>query len=130
MIHAKEKNNSFVEMERSMDSMLITDGEGETQMKYLEDPSDNQIVMHKEMLQSSASELRDLRFSAEYIDFAFTLHGSLSESKQVTLYNKFPFPVRVDWSLLPVFDKITGKSHSNPFNVRPVQQEISANGSF
>jgi hypothetical protein len=45
----------------------------------------NQIVLHKEMLQSNASESRDLKFSNEYMDFGFTLHGSLSESRQLTL---------------------------------------------
>jgi hypothetical protein len=41
----------------------------------------NQIVIHKEMLQSNAAEVRDLKFSNEYLDFGFTLHGSLSESR-------------------------------------------------
>jgi hypothetical protein len=61
------------------------------------------------MLQSSASDLKDLKLSADSIDFAFTLHGSLSESKQVTLYNNFSYAVKVNWALLPVTDKKTGK---------------------
>jgi hypothetical protein len=73
------------------------------------------------MLQSSAADLKDLKFSSDYVDFGFTLHGSLSESKQLILYNKFPFSVRIDWALLPVIDKKTGKEIKNPFNVRPIQ---------
>lgn len=33
------------------------------------------------MLQSNTAELRDLKFSNEYIDFGFTLNGSLSEDR-------------------------------------------------
>ena len=82
------------------------------------------------MLQSNTSELKDLKFSAEYIDFGFTLHGSLSEDRQITIHNKFPFPVRVDWTLLPVIDKKTGNECKNPFNVKPAQVEIEANTNF
>lgn len=82
------------------------------------------------MLQSITSETRDLKFSNEFLDFGFTLHGSLSESRQIALYNKYPFPVKVDWALLPVIDKKTGKECKNPFNVKPSQVEISANGNF
>jgi len=38
--------------------------------------------------------------------------------------------VRVDWALLPVIDKTTGKEFKNPFSVRPAQQEIPANSNF
>jgi hypothetical protein len=82
------------------------------------------------MLQSNTAEMRDLKFSNEYIDFGFTLHGSLSEDRQLTLYNKYPFPVKVDWALLPVIDKKTGKECKNPFNVKPAQTEIAANCNF
>lgn len=82
------------------------------------------------MLQSNTSPLRDLKFSSEYIDFGFTNHSSLSEDRQITLHNKYPFPVRVDWTLLPVVDKKTGIECRNPFNVKPAQVEISANTNY
>jgi len=73
--------------------------------------------LHKEMLQDCTSEKRELQLNVETIDFAFTNSGRSSETKQITLTNKFPFPVRVDWTLLKVMDKTTGKMVTNPFNV-------------
>ena len=90
----------------------------------------NQVVLHKEMLQSSSSDLRDIKFSNEFVDFGFTHHGALSEDRHLTLFNRFPFPVRVDWTLLPVIDKKTGNECKNPFNVKPVQVEVPANSNF
>lgn len=78
----------------------------------------NQTILHKEMMQSNTSDLRDLKFANEYVDFGFTHYGTISEDRQVTLYNKFPFPIRVDWTLLPVVDK-NGKEVKNPFNLKP-----------
>jgi hypothetical protein len=37
----------------------------------------------------------------------------------VTVQNKFAFPVRVDWTLLQVLNKTTGKFVKNPFNITP-----------
>lgn len=92
----------------------------------IDDPS--QVILHKEMLQSSAAEQRDLHLSADNIDFAFAHSGRVSEAKQITLHNKFCFPVRVDWTLLEVTDKTTNKKIRNPFNVSPAQCEVAANG--
>jgi len=39
------------------------------------------------------------------------------------------FPVRVDWTLLEVMNKTTGKLVRNPFNVQPATQEIAAKSS-
>ena len=39
------------------------------------------------------------------------------------------FPVRVDWTLLEVMNKTTGKLVRNPFNVQPATQEIAAQSS-
>ena len=94
----------------------------------IDDPS--QVVLHKEMLQSSSSEHKELRFSEDSIDFAFTENGRISESRQITLENKFNFPVLVDWALLPVLNKTTGLFVKNPFNVIPERQEISANSTY
>ena len=45
----------------------------------IDDPS--QVVLHKEMLQSSASELKDVAFGSDSIDFGFTDNGRVSESR-------------------------------------------------
>merc|ERR1719362_1548659 len=76
---------------------------------HLEIPIDdpNQVVLHKEMLLSSSANTRDLRLSEESINFNFTENGRISESKQLTLENKFGFPINIDWTLLPVLNKTT-----------------------
>lgn len=85
----------------------------------IDDPS--QVALHKEMLQSFTSAQRDVQLSCEQIDFAFTHSGRLSEPKSVTIENKFSFPVRVDWTLLDVFDKTSNKFVKNPFCIKPAQ---------
>lgn len=77
---------------------------------HLEIPIDdpNQVVLHKEMLHDSAAQTRELRLSEGSVNFGFTENGRLSESRQLTLENKFNFPIAVDWTLLPVLNKITG----------------------
>ena len=80
---------------------------------------DKQVVLHKEMLLSSSSQTRDLRLSEESINFNFTENGRISESKQLTLENKFGFPINIDWTLLPVLNKTTGQMVKNPFKVLP-----------
>ena len=91
---------------------------------------DKQVVLHKEMLLSSSSQTRDLRLSEESINFNFTENGRISESKQLTLENKFGFPINIDWTLLPVLNKTTGQMVKNPFKVLPAQKELAANSSF
>ena len=77
---------------------------------HLEIPIDdpNQVVLHKEMLLGSAAANRELRLSEESVNFTFTENGRISESRQLTLENKFNFPINVNWELLPVLNKTTG----------------------
>jgi hypothetical protein len=124
----KDKDGVLDTNRASQDSLLESEDADLTMEIPIDDPS--QIVLHKEMLQSSQSDLKDIQFSNEVVDFGFTDHGRLSESKQLTVQNKFAYPVRIDWALLPVIDKTTGKEFKNPFNVRPAQQEIPANSNF
>jgi len=107
----------------SSKGVLMADG-ADLEMP-IDDPS--QVVLHKEMLHSSVSDTRDVKFSAENIDFGFTERGRLSEGRQFTLQNKYSFPVKVDWHLLDVLDKTSGKVVKNPFRVVPACAEISAN---
>ena len=88
---------------------------------HLEIPFDetNQVVLHKEMLHDSAAASREIRLSEGSINFNFTENGRLSESRQLTLENKFNFPISVDWTLLPVLDKTTNQFVKNPFKVLP-----------
>ena len=82
------------------------------------------------MLLSSSADSRELKFSNDTIDFAFTENGRISEPRSVTLHNSFGFPVLVDWALGQVFNKTTGQFVKNPFRIVPERQEIEANGSF
>jgi hypothetical protein len=123
--HKKASAKDFEGGEDSiMDSAIDVD--------YLEKPIDDpcQAVLHKEMLLNSAAATRDIRFSADSIDFAFTESGRLSEARQLVLENKFGFPVKVDWTLMDVFDGTANKLVSNPFKVSPECQEIPANSTF
>jgi hypothetical protein len=54
------------------------------------------------MFLESTSENRDLKLREEFLDFSFTECGRISEGKVVTLDNKFPFEVLVNWVLLPI----------------------------
>ena len=99
---------------------------------HLEIPIDdpNQVVLHKEMLLGSAAATRELRLSDEAINFNFTENGRLSESRQLTLENKFGFPISVDWTLLPVLNSTTQNFVKNPFKVSPAKQEVGPNSTF
>ena len=85
-----------------MDSALDVD-------LHLEIPIDDPslVVLHKEMLLGSTATTRDLRLSDESINFHFTENGRLSESRQLTLENKLPYPISVDWTLLQVLNQTT-----------------------
>ena len=122
--HAIAKDIDGVE-DSLMDSALDVD-------LHLEIPIDdpNQTVLHKEMLLASSAPNRDIRLSEESVNFNFTESGRLSESRMLTLENKFNFPISVDWTLLPVLDKTTNQFVPNPFKVLPAQQEISPNSTF
>jgi hypothetical protein len=119
-------SKDFDGMEDSlMDSALDVD-------LHLEIPIDdpNQVVLHKEMLFGPSAQSRELRFSDDSVNFTFTESGRLSESRQLSLENKFSFPISVDWTLLPVLNKTTGQLVKNPFNVMPAQQEVGPNSTF
>jgi len=82
------------------------------------------------MLQSSSSEMKDINFGEDSIDFGFTENGRISESRQLIMTNKFKFPVLIDWALLPVLNKTTGQFVKNPFRVIPERQEVEANSTY
>jgi hypothetical protein len=88
------------------------------------------VVLHKEMFTDIAAANRDVRFSQDFIDFAFAESGRISESKSVTLENAFPFAIDVDWALLNVLNKTTGQWVKNPFRIKPEHARIEANGSL
>jgi hypothetical protein len=83
----------------------------------MDDP--NQVVLHKEMFLEMSSDARDINLREEYVDFGFTDHGRVSESKSITFDNKFPFDVQVNWVLLKVTNSTTGLPIDNPFKVSP-----------
>ena len=99
---------------------------------HLEIPMDdpNQVVIHKEMLLDSASQSREIKLSDGSINFGFTENGRLSESRQLTMENKFNYPIEIDWTLLPVLNKTTNTLVKNPFKVLPAKQEVQANSTF
>lgn len=83
----------------------------------IDDPT--QVVLHKEMFTDITSESRDVRLSADFIDFAFTHVGRASQTQQLTFQNKFPYSVEVNWNLLNVYNRTAEKWVKNPFKVRP-----------
>jgi hypothetical protein len=120
--HNKSNLKKLVDSNASQSSLNeVIDYEYEIPMDDL-----SQVALHKEMLQAITSSKKDLQLSAESVDFQFTHNGRLSEPKAVSIQNKFLFPVRVDWTLLEVFDKTTGKYVKNPFQITPACQEIQA----
>ena len=82
------------------------------------------------MFTDIAAANRDVRFSQDFIDFAFAESGRISESKSITLENAFPFAIDVDWALLNVLNKTTGQWVKNPFRIKPEHARIEANGSL
>lgn len=83
-------------LDRDMDDHISMTGlsAADLQMNQeipIDDPS--QVVLHKEMFIDLMAESRDVRANVEFLDFNFAEAGRISESKQVTLHNKFPFPV-------------------------------------
>lgn len=90
----------------------------------------NQVVLHKEMFLEMGSENRDMLLREEFVDFGFTEYGRISESRPVTLDNKFPFDIQVTWVLLKIVSPTTGLPIENPFKVSPVQTVIPANTAF
>jgi hypothetical protein len=73
---------------------------------------------------------RDLRFSHDFIDFSFAESGRISESRLLTIDNKFSFAVNVSWELLNTLNKTSGEWVKNPFRIRPDVATIEAGGNF
>ena len=71
------------------------------------------------MLLDVSSTHRDIRLGTDFLDFNFTHVGRISESRQLTVSNKFPFSIDVNWALLKVYNKVTDKWVANPFKIRP-----------
>jgi hypothetical protein len=82
------------------------------------------------MFLESASTSRDLFAHEDFIDFGFMDFKRLSDGKTLTIENKFPFEVQASWVLLPVTDKVTGKTIDNPFKVSPAKAVIPANSKY
>ena len=57
----------------------------------IDDP--NSVVLHKEMFLEMTSDNRDLKLREDFLDFGFTECTRISENKQITIDNKFPFEV-------------------------------------
>ena len=85
----------------------------------------NQIALHKEMLQDLKDRM--VSFSEEFLDFGFTLSGRTSESKNLVVFNRLPFPVQIMW-LIP---GETQPPSENPacFTVRPAITSIPPDSS-
>jgi hypothetical protein len=111
------------------DEMGMVDDEVEINLEIpIDDP--NQVVLHKEMFLEMSSENRDIKLREDFLDFSFTSYGRVSDSKVVTLDNKFPFDIQISWQLLQTINKITGQLVDNPFKVTPSIAVIPANGSL
>lgn len=108
-------NDSFIEG-NDTDNMSGMDLEINHEFP-IDDPS--QVVLHKEMFTDITSQQRDVRFNQDFIDFSFAESGRISESKSITLENKQPFSINVNWALLNVLNKTTGQWVKNPFRIRP-----------
>lgn len=67
-----------------------------------------QVVLHKEMFIDATSEILPVRANQDFVDFAFTESGRISDSRQLTLNNHHVFPVEVNWTLLEVMNRTTG----------------------
>lgn len=101
-IHNKQRKNELGE-DKLGNSGNGTSFEEEVEIN-LEIPIDdpNTVVLHKEMFLEMSSENRDLKLREEFLDFSFTECGRLSEGKIITLDNKYPFDVQVNWVLLKI----------------------------
>ena len=96
-----EQDDRDMEDRISMTNLSAADLEMNQEIP-IDDPS--QVVLHKEMLIDITAESRDVRASTEFLDFNFAEAGRISKSRPLAIYNKFPFPVDVDWALLKVMN--------------------------
>ena len=76
------------------------------------------------------SDLRDVRITQDFIDFQFAESGRISEQRILTVQNKYPFSVDVNWALLNVMSRTTGQWVKNPFKIRPETAQIEPNSQF
>ena len=114
-IHNKQRKNDALEGDKVGNSF---EEEVEINLEIpIDDP--NQVVLHKEMFMEMTSENRDVKLREDFIDFSFTECGRVSESRTITLDNKFPFDVQVNWVLLQTTSQATGNIVDNPFKVTP-----------
>ena len=127
-IHNKSRGNKMLTDGTEAGSTSLEDELDLMHEIAIDDP--NQVVIHKEMFLEQASENRDLKLREEYVDFGFTEYGRVSEQKQITMDNKFPFDIQVSWVLLKIINATTGLPIENPFKVSPAQTVIPANSSF
>jgi hypothetical protein len=88
----------------------------------IDDP--NEVVLHKEMLLEVNSGNRDVKVLEDFLDFNFAEFGRMSETKNLTVVNNFPFEVTVNWVLLKVENKKTGNMMENPFRISPSVETI------
>jgi hypothetical protein len=127
-MHNKSRGKTLLDGD---DTLAISSVEDDLDLMHeiaIDDP--NQVVLHKEMFLEMTSENRDLHLREEFIDFAFTEHGRVSEQKTITFENKFPFDVQVNWVLLKVVSPTTGQPIDNPFKVSPTTQLVPGNSAF
>ena len=103
-IHNKQRKLEYGEDKQGLTAQG-TSFEDEVEIN-LEIPIDdpNQVVLHKEMFLEMVSENRDLKLREEFLDFAYTECGRVSDGKMITIDNKFPFEVQISWQLLPVLN--------------------------
>lgn len=76
-IHNKSRGKALMDND---DKLGISSLEDDMEIMHeiaIDDP--NQVVLHKEMFLEMSSENRDLHLREEFIDFAFTEHGRVSE---------------------------------------------------
>jgi len=119
-IHNKQRKTDVLETDKLGNSF---EEEVEINLEIpIDDP--NQVVLHKEMFLEMTSENRDAKLREEFIDFSFTECGRVSESKAITLDNKFPFDIQVNWVLLQTTSQSTGNIVDNPFKVTPQQATV------
>jgi len=65
------------------------------------------------------SDNRDIKLREDFIDFGFAECTRVSESRQITIDNKFPFEVQVNWVLLKLYNQTTNVIVDNPFRITP-----------
>lgn len=65
-------------------------------------------MLHKEMFIDMTTENKDVRISLDFVDFQFADSGRISESRILTVQNKYSFSVDVNWALLNVMNRTTG----------------------